>query len=108
MWLKVAPTARNGADNGFRFSQQLGFKMSCHSTSGRVALVGIQQLWHVVVTQGINDDVLPVEWDVIKQEDGSIAVIIQTNRLPLNTTVYVWVRTPTADVLFVPYLVYPY
>ncbi|MEE8594018.1 MAG: Ig-like domain-containing protein, partial [Candidatus Bipolaricaulota bacterium] len=61
------------------------------------------QLWHVVVTQSINDDILPAEWDVIKQEDGSIAVTIQTNRLPLDTTLYVWVRTPTADVLFVPY-----
>ncbi|MCK5248244.1 hypothetical protein KAR02_15165, partial [Candidatus Bipolaricaulota bacterium] len=66
------------------------------------------QLWHVVVTQSINDDILPAEWDVIKQEDGSIAVTIQTNRLPLDTTLYVWVRTPTADVLFVPYLLYPY
>ncbi|MFC2106374.1 Ig-like domain-containing protein, partial [Candidatus Bipolaricaulota bacterium] len=65
-------------------------------------------LWHVVVTQGINDDVLPAEWDVIKQEDGSIAVIIRTNKLPLNTTLYVWVRTPAADVLFVPYVMYPY
>jgi len=68
---------------------------------------GDSQLWHVVVTQGIHDDVLPVEWDVNKQGDGSIAVTIQTNRLPLDTTLYVWVRTPTDDVLFVPHVVYP-
>jgi hypothetical protein len=66
------------------------------------------RLWSVTVTQGIQDEVVAAQWDVTGQEDGSTAVTIQTNTLPLNTELHVWVRTPTGDVLFASYVLYPH
>jgi len=67
-----------------------------------------ERLWHVVVTQGPRDEVLEVVWAASEQVDGSTAIVIQSNALPLNTTLNVWVRTPMGEVLFVPIFLYPY
>lgn len=66
------------------------------------------QLWHVVATRGMDDQVLPIEWTVISVGIDSVAVIIQTNLLPLDSEFAIWVRTPTGDVLVATYLLYPY
>ncbi|MFC2082459.1 Ig-like domain-containing protein [Candidatus Bipolaricaulota bacterium] len=65
-------------------------------------------LWHVVVTRDVSDEIFGIEWDVVSQEDGSTLITLQSNQLPLNVPISIWVRTPTGGVLFAPYLLYPY
>ncbi|TFH07031.1 MAG: lamin tail domain-containing protein, partial [Candidatus Atribacteria bacterium] len=64
--------------------------------------------WHVVVTMPGSEVAIPVEWMIEELTTGEPQVIVQTSILPLNVTLYLWVRTPTGDVLFAPYLLYPY
>ncbi|MFC2078130.1 Ig-like domain-containing protein, partial [Candidatus Bipolaricaulota bacterium] len=65
-------------------------------------------LWHVLVTGPPADEILEAEWTISLAEDGTILIEIVPNRLPLNEEIYVWARTPSGDLLFVPYLLYPY
>jgi len=67
-----------------------------------------ERLWRVLVTRPPNDEVHEAEWTIGASEAGDILVEIATNRLPLDVEFHVWVRTPSGDVLFAPFLLYPY
>ena len=62
----------------------------------------------VVVTRPPQDEVLEAEWTLGEDDDGSVVVEVAANRLPLNVEIHVWVRTPSGDLLFAPFLLYPY
>ncbi|MFC2082458.1 Ig-like domain-containing protein [Candidatus Bipolaricaulota bacterium] len=64
-------------------------------------------LWHVTVLQSGEGVQLEAAWSVT-QIAGTMVVTIQTNTLPMNVELGVWIRTPTGGVLFAPYLLYPY
>jgi hypothetical protein len=67
-----------------------------------------ERLWRIVVTRPPHDEVLEAEWTVGGSDAGDILVEIATNRLPLDEELHVWVRTPSGDLLFAPFLLYPY
>jgi hypothetical protein len=66
------------------------------------------ELWRVVITRALRDDVLPAAWEVVEQTDGSTSILVQSHLLPLNVPLYLWVRTPTGEVLLAPILLDPY
>jgi hypothetical protein len=63
----------------------------------------VPELWHVIVTQD-DDAVLSVDWTVALRDNGSTVVTLQTMGLPLNTPLGLWIRTPTGEVRFTPFL----
>jgi len=67
-----------------------------------------ERMWRVVVTRPPLDEVLEAEWSLIEADDGAILVEVAVNRLPLNEEIHIWARTPSGDVLFAPFLFYPY
>ena len=62
----------------------------------------------MLVTGPPTDEILEAEWVISPAADGTTLVVIAVNRLPLNQEVHVWVRTPSGDVLFAPFTLYPY
>jgi hypothetical protein len=63
----------------------------------------VPELWHVIVTQD-DDDVPAVDWTVTLRDDGSTFVTLQTMGLPSNTLLGLWIRTPTGEARFTPFL----
>jgi len=67
-----------------------------------------ERLWRVLVTRPPTDEILEAEWTINPAADGATLVVIAVNRLPLDEEIHVWVRTPSGDVLFAPFTLYPY
>ena len=65
-------------------------------------------LWYVLVTRPPVDETLDADWTLDTMESGDLAVEIDVRGLPLDEPIHVWVRTPSGDVLFAPFLLYPY
>ena len=63
---------------------------------------------YVLVSRPALDEIFEVEWTTRVVETGEILVEVATNLLPPSAEIYVWIRTPSGDVLFVPVVLYPY
>ena len=59
-------------------------------------------LWMVTATQEGILDPHQTTWQIEEAADGRLQVIVQTNTLPVDAPLEMWIRTPTGDVLLVP------
>jgi len=66
------------------------------------------RLWRIVVTRPPNDQILDAEWSIGNAQDGALVAELDASRLPLDEEFHVWVRTPSGDLLFAPFLLDPY
>jgi len=65
-------------------------------------------LWRILVTRPPSDEILETDWSLSVAEAGDVLLEIAVNWLPLDEEIHVWVRTPSGDLLFAPFLLYPY
>ena len=93
-----------------------GFRVTRHPMGEQIVLrfdplpewPADKRLWRVLVTRPPWDEILEADWSIGVGEDGDLLVEIAVNGLPLDQEIHAWVRTPSGDLLFAPFKLYPY